>query len=632
MKRAIAAMAACLAFAAHGGIADDAVLKAREALATGNRAAMARALEAARGQVLEPWVEYWSLRQRLDEAQPSELEAFLALNEGSFVAERLRADWLAWLAAHEGWEIFDRELPRLAQPDRELECHRLAREEAGAIDQARLLWSSAIELPASCDPVAARLVAAGAIGGEELRQHLRRLLETRRIAAAGRLAALLPAREAPDPKVLRAIGANPGQYLRRHRAGAGARREREYVLFALQRLAAGEPRAAATVFEARKGRMSAEDRAYVYGQLGWQAALRHLPEALAWYKAAGDVEMGDEQLAWRARAALRASRWRALRVAIAAMPEALAAQPAWIYWLGRAQLALGRRAEAQALFERIAGQPHFYGNLADEELGRPIVVPPRAAAPTGEELEAAAATPGIAGALALFRLGLRIEAVGEWNWSLRGRGDRFLLAAAELARRNAVFDRAVNTADRTQVEHDYGLRYLAPFRESVRAQMASLDLDDAWVYGLMRQESRFVMNARSSSGARGLMQLMPSTAKWVARKIGLKDFSLDQTEDLGVNVMLGTNYLRMVLDGLDQHPVLASAAYNAGPGRARRWRDVRPIEGAVYAETIPITETREYVKKVMSNSLYYDALFNGRPRSLKERLGWIPAAAGDGVQ
>jgi len=166
----------------------------------------------------------------------------------------------------------------------------------------------------------------------------------------------------------------------------------------------------------------------------------------------------------------------------------------------------------------------------------------------------------------------------------------------------------------------------------VRAQMASLDLDAAWVYGLMRQESRFVMNASSSSGARGLMQLMPSTAKWVARKIGLKDFSLDQTEDLGVNVMLGTNYLRMVLDGLDQHPVLASAAYNAGPGRARRWRDVRPIEGAVYAETIPITETREYVKKVMSNSLYYDALFNGRPRSLKERLGWIPAAAGDGVQ
>ncbi|GAB4164936.1 MAG: lytic transglycosylase domain-containing protein [Rhodocyclaceae bacterium] len=633
MKPGIAAVLACLALAAHAGSPDDAVLKAREAFAAGNRSALARALEDVRGHTLEPWVEYWSLRQRLEEAQGSEIEAFLALNEGSLVAERLRADRLRLAAAHDQWEIFDREMPKLAQPDRELECHRvgrsLARGEPGAIEAARLAWEAAYELPASCDAAVSRLVAEGVLGPEELWQRMRRLLETRRVAAAVRVAARLPAGEAPDPKLLREIGENPGRYLRSRKAGFTTRRSREAVLYAIQRLAAADPRAAAAAFESLKARLSPAERGYAYGQLGWQAALRHLPEALPWYKAAGAVEMGDEQLAWKARAALRASDWRALREIVAQMPERLASQPAWIYWAGRAQAAAGRRAEAQALFERIAGQPHFYGNLASEELGREVVLPPRAAAPAPEEIAAAQASPGIARALALFRLGLRIEAVAEWNWSLRARDDRFLLAASELARREQLFDRAVNTADRTAEQHDYGLRYLAPFREYIEPQLRSLDLDDAWVYGLMRQESRFVMNARSSSGARGLMQLMPSTAKWVARRIGLRDFSLDQTESMNVNVMLGTNYLRMVLDGLENHPVLASAAYNAGPGRARRWRDARPIEGAIYAETIPIAETREYVKKVMSNSLYYDALFNGRPRSLKARLGTIPAANGE---
>jgi soluble lytic murein transglycosylase len=140
------------------------------------------------------------------------------------------------------------------------------------------------------------------------------------------------------------------------------------------------------------------------------------------------------------------------------------------------------------------------------------------------------------------------------------------------------------------------------------------------VYGLMRQESRFVMNAKSSVGAKGLMQLMPATAKWVAKKINLANFHPNRVTEMDTNVTLGTHYMKMVLDSLDNHPVLASAAYNAGPGRARRWRADQPLEGAIYAETIPFSETRDYVKKVMSNAVYYNALFEGRPQSLK--AGW----------
>jgi len=203
--------------------------------------------------------------------------------------------------------------------------------------------------------------------------------------------------------------------------------------------------------------------------------------------------------------------------------------------------------------------------------------------------------------------------------------DRQLLAAAELAQKNDILDRAINAADKTQAQHNYAMRYLAPFREHVEPKARELRLDQGWVYGLMRQESRFITNAKSVVGAKGLMQLMPKTAQWVAKKIGLKSYHPDNVADTDTNVTLGTNYLKLVLNDLDNHPVLASAAYNAGPGRARRWRDTKPMEGAIYAETIPFSETRDYVKKVMSNSVYYSTLFDGQPHSLKSRLGIVGA-------
>jgi soluble lytic murein transglycosylase len=127
------------------------------------------------------------------------------------------------------------------------------------------------------------------------------------------------------------------------------------------------------------------------------------------------------------------------------------------------------------------------------------------------------------------------------------------------------------------------------------------------------------------------MQLMPTTARWVARRVGMNDFSIGRVNDVDINLRLGTSYLRMVLDDLDGHPALASAAYSAGPGRPRAWRASLPraVEGAVFAETIPFNETRDYVKKVMSNAVYYAVLFDERAPSLKDRLGTVaPKAAG----
>jgi soluble lytic murein transglycosylase len=219
---------------------------------------------------------------------------------------------------------------------------------------------------------------------------------------------------------------------------------------------------------------------------------------------------------------------------------------------------------------------------------------------------------------------LRLDAVREWNWSLRGADDRLLLAAAEVAREANWYDRAIYAADRTKVLHNYDLRYLAPFRDAVREYARSTGLDEAWVYGLMRQESRFVSQAKSGVGAGGLMQLMPATAKWVAGKLGLR-YETGMVNDAGTNVQLGTYYLRHVLDKLSSQPVLATAGYNAGPNRARGWQEAdKSLEAPVYIESIGFSETRDYVKKVMTNAVYYAQAFGQGAQSLSARLGTIP--------
>jgi soluble lytic murein transglycosylase len=240
-----------------------------------------------------------------------------------------------------------------------------------------------------------------------------------------------------------------------------------------------------------------------------------------------------------------------------------------------------------------------------------------------------ARVPGFQRALAFYRLNLRYEGTREWIWAIRDFDDKQLLAAAEFARRNELFDRAINTADRTRELHDFSMRYLAPYRDVMKGYVGQLQLDEAWVYGLIRQESRFIPDVRSSAGATGLMQLMPATARWVARKIGLKDYHWSQVASVDTNLNLGTWYLKHVLEQLDNHPVLASAAYNAGPGRARAWRADTPMDAAIYAETIPFNETRDYVKKVMSNAAYYSQQFGQTLASLRERIGVIaPRQAG----
>jgi soluble lytic murein transglycosylase len=274
---------------------------------------------------------------------------------------------------------------------------------------------------------------------------------------------------------------------------------------------------------------------------------------------------------------------------------------------------------------------NFYGRLAAEELGQPLPLPPPPAAPGPEAVAGFGVNAGLQRALKLIELGLNLEGIREWNWQMRGLGDRQLLAAAEYARSRGVLDRMIATSERTQFDIDLGQRYPMPLRDQVAAYTGALGLEQAWVYGLVRQESRFSPGALSNTGAQGLMQLMPATARLVARRLGVTDYAPERIAQPDLNLRLGTGYLKLVLDDLGGNKVLATAAYNAGPKRVRQWRATleEPLDGTIFAETIPLTETREYVKKVMTNTALYAALAGDPAVPMKVRLGTVaPTAAG----
>lgn len=612
---------------------DEAVLGAHAAFRSGDPDKLARHASALQGHVLEPWADYWRLRLHIEDAKPADVQRFLSRHEGAYLADLLRGDWLRELGRRGEWQAFERELGPLAQEDLELRCYgwsaRLARGDVDAVTEARAAWLEPRELPDGCVLLTEKLLKSGDIDHTRIWQRVRLLLDNGQVSAARRALGYLPSREQPDERLLTQAAVAPQKLLAQPPRDLERRATREMLLFAVTRVARSDARAAAAVLEGALGqRLSAEERGHLWVGVATQGAMEHMPEALDWFARAGKAPLADEQLAWKARAALRAGQWQTVREAIDPMSILARQDQAWTYWYGRAHAAQGDPEGARAYYLRIAGQPYYYSLLATEELGLEASIPLPFHVPAEEEVDAARRHPELSRALELFRLGLRAEATKEWMFAVRGMEDRQLLAAAELARRAAVYDRAIGTAGRTERLHDYRMRYLAPFREVFTAYAGAYDLEEAWVLGVVRQESRFIVDARSGAGATGLMQLLPHTARWVAQKIGYRGYSAKRVAEVEPNITLGTRYLKFVLDGTG-HPLLASAAYNAGPNRARRWIPARAMEGAVFVETIPYNETREYVKRVMANTVHYALLLEGRSAPLKQRMGVVPGRSGD---
>ncbi len=629
------ALAAPWAAAQNGG--DDTLLEMQQAFRKGDKARLTALLPATRGHVLEPWAAYWELRARLDQAQGDEVQAFLQRYAGTYQEDRLRNDWLLLLGQRRSWDQFADLHPQFRMgDDREVRCYAVTidqiKGQAGAEAGAEVLrnWYAQRDADDGCANAAAEMLANGKIKPLDVWR------KARLGAEAGRLRAARKAVEIVAPETLAqlrdALDA-PAKYLKGHATARGRERQ-ELVVLALARIAASDAGTAASLLDNKWGvHLSAEERNWLWGAIGKQAALALSPDAMGYFDNVGrDADLNDDMLGWKVRAALRAGQWKPVGRAIDAMSAGARSESIWTYWKARALVA-GRaseadRAQARQLYERIAGTSGFYEQLALEELGQRVTAPPAPAPLTDAEKTAARANPGLNRALYAIGMGLRGEGVREWNYSTNlhqpgGMAERELLAAADLACQQQVWDRCINTSERTKTVVDMAQRFPMPFRDAVVQRAQGIGLDPAYVYGLIRQESRFIMDARSGVGASGLMQVMPATARWTAKKIGLVGFTPQQINDRDTNITIGTAYLKLALDDFDGSMALAAAAYNAGPGRPRNWRNGPVLDAAIWAENVPFSETRDYVKKVLANTVNYAAILTGQPQSLKSRLGQV---------
>jgi soluble lytic murein transglycosylase len=627
---------------------DEAFIAARDAAALGNRERFGQFATRLRDYPLQPYVDFWRLQLRMRSDEPGRLQpdidAFIAKNAGTYVADRLRLEWLVYLGTKHEFEAFSRELPHVVWgDDGQLKClialNRYQRNEGRRIDELgragrQVLAASRESGGDGCWALTeALLIDERAYPWERMRA----LVEQNQTTTAKRVVAWLP--KADAGQISLAID-RPANWLAANERKLGT--QKDLAMVAIARLARDEPAKAARYASLLDPSLTPEQRGVVWGRIGHMAAYKQMPEAIEWYRNGGDqvgvgpeVARADEVLEWQVRAALRGTRegpdWAMVRDTIERMPADLRADPAWTFWHARAITTEGRASEASVYLRSIAHRYDFYGRLAAEELELPLALPPPPAPPTDDDVDAWNGNAGFARAMKFYDLGMRAEGNREWQWQLRGKSDRELLAAAEYARRIGVLDRMIAASERTRETFDVAQRYPAPHRTELTRHALAAGLDETWVYGLIRQESRFIQDARSSVGAQGLMQIMPSTARYVARRVGMSDYHPTRIVEIETNLRLGTNYLKLVFDDLDGLPALASAAYNAGPNRVRSWRASLPrtVEGAIFAETIPFNETRDYVKKVMANAVTYAVIFEQPNVSLKTLLGSIaPKTAG----
>ena len=569
------------------------------------------------GKVMNDYQQYQPTLDALRNDNDSAAMSFLNQQpHDSAMAEKVRNQWLKSLGKRGQWERFNAEYAKLDKNGAEQETQCFAHV-SGVQKNPQLVQDLIKEhgkLPLGCNTMLQSAASSGAVNQKQVWERVRGLLSNNQTTDARNLANAIG----------QPLPASLGSY-----SGSGAAAQ-ESLLYSVTNANARKSNDIGSRISAISGSLTAEQAGFAYGAAGeTHAKSQNFGVALQLFNQADKAQLDTEQWEWYVRSALRFSRWQDVNNIIAAMPSNMQSKEDWQYWRGRALAATGQQGQAQGLYQKASKSGrNFYALMATEALGGKVNTQSNVKRASEAEQLRASQDGKIARAMTLFQSSvsandrtMRGVAQQQWRYAVRDLNEPSLLAAAAMAQKQGFNEMAIYAADRTNNLIDYNIRYMSPYRDITSRYAAQVGIDPAWAYGLIRQESRFMIGARSHVGASGLMQLMPATAREVERKIGSSNVGLDDIEH---NIKLGTWYLADVRNSSGSE-TMATAGYNAGPGRARQWRANTPLEGAIYAETIPFNETRDYVKKVMANATYYASLFNEPKQSLTQRIGTVPA-------
>jgi soluble lytic murein transglycosylase len=584
--------------------------------------------DALKNYPLLPYFTYLDLRARLPTASLSEVAAFVHAYPLSFMSDELRKRYLSQLAKSGDWAGY-LALDDASLTTQEFRCqHLVARgmqsSQAAVIDEGLMLWDEGVTWPPTCQPLEAWLVNSDKMTSERTWQRIERLMEKDKSSEANRLAVLLGSEAQAQIMRWQAARKSPATFLAKNKQVRGDAVLNLMLADAAKKLASSDVDQAYTAWQALAARevMNPAVRSEAEGGIAMAAARQHAPEASDWFESVSSTGFDADMRAWRVRAALRQQNWKRVLAAIEAMPSDEQGMDEWRYWRARALEKQGHGDEAKQIWQDVACDVTYYGLLSSDHAGvsyRLTYVD----LPTDEQVGDVALRPTVRRAREFYLQGMIDEARKEWLVALRDMDLPTQRAAAHLAARWGWMDRAAITMGKARNAgmEDLEVRFPLPWRDVVEHFARVESIESGWMFGIMRRESVFMADIGSSAGAQGLMQLMPGTAKDVARKLDLPAPNKDDLHDPSINMHLGSAYLGHVLARFDGNEVLATAAYNAGPGRVNRWL---PKGGSmpadIWVDTIPFTETREYCRAVLHYATVFDWRLRGESTPLSVRM------------
>ncbi len=503
---------------------------------------------------------------------------------------------------------------------------------ARAVIRAKDLWLVGKSQVDECDPVFEFLKDSGRLSALDYRKRYALAIDAREFSLARWLGKSIDDAHVEEARLWLAAQANPEKFLRDRISTPAGSDVRGQLAYAAERLTYRDPELALALWSAVRERypFSGEQQLSTERHIALWTARDRLPGGYALLAALPIAAQDDEVLRWRARVSLREQQWLRLLGDIGAMSADEQVTEEWRYWRAMALIHSGQVNAAIAALDALAAERSYYGFLAADELGRDYPLDDAGLADNPVIKAKLEQRTDIRRARELFFVGQDGRGRSEWDAATSYLAPEEKIQAALLANDWGWHSRAIATVASVGEYDDLSLRYPLPFRAAFEQHATSASISPTWAYGIARSESLFMRDIRSSAGAVGLMQLMPATGKSVARAIKLPYRGIDTLTDPLANIRLGTAYLGQMIERFGGNPVLATAAYNAGPHRVDAWMPANgSVDARVWIENIPFNETRSYVRRVMSADAIFHWRLNGTTRRLSDTLVTVNAPPAD---
>lgn len=622
--------------------------QALEALKSGRDDEFLQLKRRLRNYPLHRYLDYAYFKSQVRDAKPSQAQRFIKQYKDSFLGDYASSMWMHELAREQRWVDYLKaynKSPGQYKHNPTHSCHAAHAQlknkqisHAEKLSIAQQKWLVGKSQPKACDPVMAWLKQQKTYTNELIWQRAELALDKRNWSLAKSLAKQLTGERAKQYQAWLSVRRKPESILDPTIAtlfSQHTQQHRKLAIYAVNRMLAKDLVEAELLWAELQKRHSftAQAAQNLSRRLAVRSAQRHYDDALPRLENLPDEAVNEQVREWRVRAALRVQNWRAAHHHLLGMLPTEQLMPEWVYWRGRVEQAIGNAHVSKLAYEDLAKKRGYYSFLAAERLGKPYAFTPEKLNTNLQAIQAMSQLPVFKRVRELLVHEQLNYARVEWARAIQDLTQEQLLTAGHLAHQWQWHEQAIRIAAKLGRYDDLDLRFAMPHRQAVEQYAKAVNIDPNWAQAIMRRESAYAVDARSGVGARGLMQLMPSTAKHVAKKQGWKWQGANKLNDPELNIRYGTAYLAELSAKLDSEIPLVSAAYNAGPSRVAQWRpkqgEALPMD--IWIDTIPFEETRKYVHAVSEYMSIFKWRSEGRLTLPGQNLMYTQKQVDDGL-